>query len=64
VTLSGLPGLYECKYVLVNVLNGDSCTSTCINWVVLPQLASEQIKHNTVMYIVLKTKVLVLKSLF
>jgi hypothetical protein len=26
VTLGGLPGLYECKYVRVNVLNGDSRT--------------------------------------
>jgi hypothetical protein len=42
VTLSELPGLYECKYVRVNVLNEDSCTWTCINWVVLSQLASEQ----------------------
>jgi hypothetical protein len=26
VTLGGLPGLYECKYVSVNVLNEDSRT--------------------------------------
>jgi hypothetical protein len=26
VTLGGLPGLYECKYVRVNVLNRDNHT--------------------------------------
>jgi hypothetical protein len=35
MTLDGLLGLYECKYVRVNVLNGDSRTWTYTNWVVL-----------------------------
>jgi hypothetical protein len=35
MTLGRLLGLYEWKYVCVNVLNGDSRTWTCINWVVL-----------------------------
>jgi hypothetical protein len=40
MTLGGLPSLYKWKYVRVNVLNGDSCTWTCINWVVLSQAVS------------------------
>jgi hypothetical protein len=35
MTLGGLPGLYECKYVRVNMLNGDSRSWTCTNWAVL-----------------------------
>ena len=37
VTLGGLSGLYKWKYARVNMLNGDSRTWSCINWVVLLQ---------------------------
>ena len=42
VILDGLPGLYKWKYVRVNMLNGDNHSWSCINWVVLSQLVSEQ----------------------